>query len=237
MRPHKEPKRENKERWLLTYSDMITLLMIFFIVMYAISNVNAQKFAALAHSLAQVLSGESHGIGESPGPSFIPGVSEETRLRETENELEKIIAAENLADYVQVVQEDRGLVLRIKDTILFPRGSADLTPEAQKLLTRVAQILGRMPNYIRVEGHTDDLPIHTERFPSNWELSVLRATTVVHVLVEKGGIDPRYISATGFGEYRPEAPNTSEANRSRNRRVEIVVLKQNFSGVEPAPGT
>ncbi len=235
------------ERWLLTYSDLITLLMIFFVVMYTMSQVDAQKFQALANSLSMVLSGKSISIMETPGPSVVEGRSGQIiregqgdtptlqgNLEAIEKQLaEYIKSEEGLAGNIVLMEQERGLVISLKDTLLFPKGSDVLTPRAHEIIRKVGESLKTIPNYVRVEGHTDDLPINTPKFPSNWELSVLRATNVVHVLAGEVGIPPDRLSATGYGEYRPLMPNDSEPNRAMNRRVDIVILKQKYDYFEP----
>ena len=247
-RQAEKASHNNQERWLLTYSDLITLLMIFFVVMYSISSINAQKMAALASSLAQAFIGSpAPGLLDTGGlPSVVPGVApapggtgtdgqslEGTELAQVKLELQQYIRQEGLQSQVTLKSEERGLVVSMADTVLFPRGSAELTPEARTLLRPVGQALARLPNYLRVEGHTDNLPINTPAFPSNWELSTARATNVVRFLTGDAGIDPQRLSATGYGEYRPVAPNDNEASMSRNRRVDIVVLKEAYNVTEP----
>ncbi len=241
MKRAREPEGEkgpSMERWLLTYADMITLLMIFFILMYVISSVNMTKFRALAMALSTTLRGEPAGIFEeekSAVPLPFPG-GEASQLAKAEEEITKYLKEQNLEEKVSVREEERGLVISFQETVLFPRGSADLTPEARRVIAVVGKTLRNLPNYIRVEGHTDDLPISTPRFPSNWELSAARATTVVRELITTSGIPPARLSATAYAEYRPRLPNTSEANRQRNRRVDILVLRSTFKEVEPLPG-
>lgn len=240
--------KDNSERWLLTYSDLITLLMIFFVVMYAISDTNAQKMAALASSLAQALTGApAAGVLPDGGlPSVVPGIApapggtaaggqgnESAELARARAELQQYIQQEGLEGQVTLRTEDRGLVVSMADAVLFPSGSAELTPAARTILRRVGQALARLPSYLRVEGHTDNLPINTPAFPSNWELSTARATNVVRVLIAEAGIKPGRLSATGYGEYRPVAPNDNEAGRTSNRRVDIVVLKEAYNVTEP----
>lgn len=234
------PKAENQERWLLTYADLITLLMIFFVVMYTISNINSKKFAQLSVSMSQALVGEKSGnfIGDAPGPMMIResvagGKAEIAGMKKAEAEINKYIKEQGLKDKVVVSQEERGLVISLKEALVFDLGSADITPAAKGVILSVGKILLTLPNNIRVEGHTDNLPIHTARFPSNWELSTARATNVVNFLVGQVGMKPEKLSATGYGEYRPITPNTSEPNRARNRRTDIVVLKALLDVAEP----
>lgn len=236
------------ERWLLTYADLITLLAVFFIVMYAISTVNMQKMEAIAESLSVVLKGQSMSILESPGPSIVPGSSGQVRsegansqqgeLDEVRQQIADFIKAQEKAERgfssnIVILEQERGLVISLKDTLLFPKGSAVLTPQAREIIYEVGKSLKEVPNFIRIEGHTDNLPIHTAQFPSNWELSVLRATNVTQMLIRGNDIPPERISATGYSEYRPLVPNNSELNRSMNRRVDIVILKQKYDYFEP----
>lgn len=248
-----EESHDNKERWLITYSDLITLLMIFFVVMYAISDVNSKKLAALAHSLTQALIGSpSSGIFQGEGLSLVEGfqgigtpagsseraegASEQgatSNVEEVARELNRLVETSGLTGQVAITQEERGLVVRMAETVLFPKGSAELTPQAKELITRVGKMLAPLPNYLRVEGHTDNLPIRAASYYSNWELAAARALTVLHVLVKESGISPERLSATSYGEFRPLVPNDSEENMAKNRRVDIVILRENFNAVEP----
>lgn len=248
----KEDKGPSTERWLLTYSDLITLLMIFFVMMYVMSNVNAQKFQRLASVLAQAFGARPSGILTNAGNSILeqqisplqPGNKGEgggdipaqnaAQLQEVAHQLEELLEQKNLGKRVTVRMEQRGLVISIQDTVLFPSGSASLTPEARGIIAKVGGILKPLPNYIRVEGHTDNLPIHTGQFPSNWELSSARATNVVRDLIEVCGIPPDHLSATGYGEYRPRVDNDSDWHRQMNRRVDILILSEIYQKVEPS---
>lgn len=244
------------ERWLLSYSDFITLLMVFFIMLYALSKVDVDKYNALAQSLSVVLTGSSIQEMKTPGPSLAPGVAGEQNLKQAQeileavgqlaevqkqidqfiqtdqNEVAGITMGESstkLADYIDIIQQERGLVISIKDTLLFPSGSDELNPQARLVIIKLGTALQQIPNQLRVEGHTDDLSINTERFPSNWELSIARATTVLHVLQRDVGIQAQRLSVVGYGEFNPLVPNTNAANRSKNRRVDIVILKQKYA--------
>ncbi|NPV72574.1 MAG: OmpA family protein [Pelotomaculum sp.] len=233
------------ERWLLTYSDLITLLMIFFVVMYSLSSINARKFKAIAMSLANAMGG-GQSVMTEPGASLAPGVSgsslpadlgqaaaEAADLESLRRELQEYIEQNGLTGRVSVNLEERGLVLSFLDVALFPLGSARLTPEAQETVGKIGKILLKAPNYIRVEGHTDNLPINTREFPSNWELSVARATSVVQELIHKLNFPPERLSATGYGEFRPRMPNDSAEHRQQNRRVDLVILRSKYETAEP----
>ncbi len=246
------------ERWLLSYADFITLLMVFFIMLYALSKVDVAKYNAIAQSLSVVLTGNTIQNLDAPGPSMAPGISglqntekpvdlseAAIQLAEVQKQIENFISIDKtegsniamgqsstkLADYIDIIEQERGLVISIKDTLLFPSGSDELNPQAKVVIEQLGKALNQVPNQLRVEGHTDDLAINTERFPSNWELSVARATTVLHVLQQDAGIEAARLSVVGYGEFKPMVPNTNAANRSKNRRVDIVILKQKYSGL------
>ncbi|MGE4271284.1 MAG: flagellar motor protein MotB [Desulfitobacterium sp.] len=254
-----EPEKDNSERWLLTYSDLITLLMIFFVVMYSMSKVDADKFQAMAESLSITLGGASTAqveIGTSPaGPNLIetyptktPEPSGDTleegkgagtgnadienmTIESIKQKLDKFAFDNQIETKLVSSIEERGLVISIQDTLLFESGAAVITPRAREILEKINNVLASAPNYIKVEGHTDDLPINTDRFPSNWELSVLRATNVLHIMQER--IPAEQLSATGYGEFRPVTTNDSEVNRARNRRVDLVILRSKYDLTEP----
>lgn len=229
----------HKERWLITYADMITVLLIFFIVMYALSKVDVDKFKALTQSMTATF-GTSGSVLDNPGPSVVPGVAlssqqweEQQNLEQIQLELESFIIDTNLVSNISVTIEERGVVLSFQEEVLFPLGSADLTPQAKLIINKVATLLSQTNNYIRIEGHSDDLPISTPKFPSNWELSATRATSVLQELIRNPDFLPNRLSAVAYGEYRPRLPNTSESNRQLNRRVDIVVLRSEHVIAEP----
>jgi len=231
----------SSERWLLTYSDMITLLMIFFIVMYVMSSINQAKFQALANSLNIALEGGT-GIFSNVGPSMMDGqtagvsaVSEAEMLAALQENLKQYLDQEGLSGTVSVNREERGLVISFQEMVLFQKAKNTLTPEAEEIVNKVGELLKDVPNYIRVEGHTCDLPINNAVFRSNWELSSARAITVVNEFIEHSGLEPERLSATAYSQYRPRVDNVSESNRILNRRVDIVVLSSKFAESEPTP--
>ncbi len=233
-----EEKKENSERWLLTYSDMITLLMIFFIVLYTISTVNSQKFQQIAASLGKTFDGTNYVIGQQSGNSILDSIkttgTNGTNDNSIASQLDKLIKQYNLQNMVTYKVDERGFVISLNDTLLFDTGSADVKPEQKETLIKIGNILKSMPNYIRVEGYTDNVPINNNQFHSNWELSVIRATNVVEILVNDVKMDPAKISAVGYGEYRPIVPNDSDKNRQLNRRVDIVIMNSDYNKWEPA---
>lgn len=265
-----DPEKDNGERWLLTYSDLITLLMVFFVVLYSMSQIDANKFKAVADSLSKALGGGTPAkmdIATNPsGPSLFekgnpqskatqPGTTnnkdntantnsaangsqgntdtENMTIEGIKSKLDKFAADNGIQAKLVSSIEERGLVISIQDTLLFESGSADVTPRAREILDKVITVLAPTPNYIKIEGHTDNLPINTARFPSNWELSVLRATNVLQIMAGPNKISYDRLSATGYGEYRPVASNDSEAGRAQNRRVDLVILRSKYDLTEP----
>jgi chemotaxis protein MotB len=211
---------------MTTYGDMVTLLLTFFVMLFAFSEIDKAKYDQIAESLRGALKGMPSVLerpaGEisvlEPSPMITP---EFEGLYESLNEL---LDDEEVAGATDIYMDERGLVVSFKEKLFFDIGSAEIKPAARDLLRRVGQILARGENQIRVEGHTCDLPIRTERFPSNWELSVGRATNVTRFLIDEAGVPPNRLAATGYAEFRPMVPNTSEENRAKNRRVDIVLL-------------
>lgn len=219
------------DRWLISYADFITLLFAFFVTMYSISTVDQKKLqkAVTAFQTAFPDWRTSDAVPPGlPGPPHAPfGAASqmagdgllaevETRLLDRLHRLGE--------DRVAVNMDPRGLVISVKEAGSFAIGSADLTGEAQRLFHEIAATLVDIPNAVRVEGHTDEVPIHTARFASNWELSTARATTVVAYFVEVVGLPGDRLSAAGYAEFHPRVANDSPEHRAANRRVDIVVL-------------
>lgn len=242
---HEEP-HENSERWLLSYADFITLLMIFFVVLYAMSNLDNQKYQQLANGLNKAMGGGGATlIGKDKGTSIdkntapvdtnVVNSDEQARLEQVKNIVDKYLSDSGLSDSVGTSIEERGLVLSFKDTLFFDSGKADIKNEQIKKLVEIGKILNQPiinNSYIRVEGHTDNIPINTYEYKSNWDLSVIRAANVAQLLINQSGIKPERISATGYGEYRPKTDNSSEAARASNRRVDILIMNTKFNEVE-----
>jgi chemotaxis protein MotB len=254
-----EAEHENNERWLVTYADLITLLMVFFIIMYAMSTADKGKFEAMASALSAVLAG-GQGITEGamgtsviegltpPGTGLEAGMSAEDQIGELQERVQEFLEQQagegasglqgqqvttQIGENILVIEQERGLVISFKDSLLFGSGSATLTPLARDVITAVGNSLIGVPNYIRVEGHTDNLPIHTSTYPSNWELSAARAANVLHLLQDRVGLPADRLSVIGYGEYRPLVVNSDNVSRAMNRRVDIVILKNKYDYVEP----
>ena len=236
--------QENHERWLISYADFITLLFAFFVVMYAISIVNEGKYAVLSDALGDAFGGRSvapqaHTSVEPVLP--LSHIVNRKRAEAARRERERMeILAKDLtatlmplvkSGQVRVTQNARGIGIELNASVLFAQGEATLQQEAREVLGAVAGLLKDAPQRIEVEGHTDNLPITNERFASNWELSAVRAASVVRLFIESGVQDLR-LSAIGHGATRPVAPNDTPANQARNRRVAVMILA---SVPEPLP--
>ena len=233
---NKKQKKENSERWLLTYSDLITLLMIFFVVMYSMSNVDSQKYQELAGSLNSSL-GPSLSIlqGGSSLTDLNGGINSNISIPQTlsttqriQQELENYLETHNLTERVNVHIDPRGLTLSFDDSILFDSGKADIQISYKQNLLEICNILKTFPNNVVVEGHTDNVPISTDEFKSNWELAAIRAINVVHFFTDQGGIPASKLSAISYGEYQPIASNDTSEGQAKNRRIDIVLLSSTF---------
>jgi chemotaxis protein MotB len=235
---------------MVSYADFITLLFAFFVTMYSISKVDEVKLGSMVESLQKALGSTAifHSPHKDPGlfkdtsapfeVRIIP-LATPTRQSQGREEMEllaleikrkmeelagKGAEGKNLMEQIKFLIDRRGLVLRFSERFLFDSGEASIHPEVLPLLNILAQSLEEIPNHIRIEGHTDSVPIHTVKFPSNWELSTARSTTIVHYLLTHFRFDPNRLSAAGYGEFRPIASNETSEGRLQNRRVDVVIL-------------
>ncbi|NLS45391.1 MAG: OmpA family protein [Firmicutes bacterium] len=220
--------------WMTSYADLTQLLLTFFVLLFALSSVDAQKFRQAAISLQGALGVLPAGVGvleaedvpALPRPSAPDNhVSGEAAMEIIKGAFQEYLRGQALVGSVQLELTERGLVVSFMDKVLFDVGDTELRPEARNVLKEVAVILDNIPNNIRIEGHTCDLPIQTSRYPSNWELSTGRACAVLRYFIEEAFLEPERFSAMGYGEYRPKVQNIDEASRSLNRRVDVVILK------------
>ncbi|MBX3210399.1 MAG: OmpA family protein [Labilithrix sp.] len=231
-RKKKHPEHVNHERWLVSYADFITLLFAFFVVMFAVSQVDSKKVGRFTESFSKavgidmfpeaghgLLAGASQGTLADPEPAMSSPLPPE--LVNLKSALRTPEAKDELTD-VQVLSRRNELVLRLSEGFLFGSGTDALEERALRVVARLAAELRDRPLYVRVEGHTDDRPIHTARFRSNWDLSTARATAVVARLAAEG-ISPERLSAAGYGEFHPLASNATDEGRKQNRRVDLVV--------------
>ncbi len=216
---------------MLTYADMITLLAAFFLMLYSMSVVSKGKFQALALSVRTGLGGKlpsGNGIMTgTPGQrgSALPD-KPYRQYQDAMRDLRAFVEQHQLGGSVKTRNDSRGVIITLlSDGMLFERGQSDLRHQGVELLVHVAKVLAPLPNDVEVQGHTCNLPIHSDRFPSNWELSTARAGMVLRYFTQQAGLPERRFMAAGYADTRPLQPNDSEAHRARNRRVEIVILK------------
>lgn len=227
-----EEEHENAERWLITYADLITLLLAFFILMYTMSKQDAQKYQEIAGQLKAVftggigVAGKGSTLGKTPTELSFKG-GEGSGVRELERQIRGVDEQSKGANggRIQVFADERGIVVRAMEKAFFEEGKADLSDQAKKALDVMVPVIKSMNSHLRVEGHTDNVPIRNSEYESNWELSVMRATEVVRYLVERHKFPPDKISAAGYAEYRPIASNDTEKNRGLNRRIEMIIVK------------
>lgn len=274
-RRKKSESHVSHERWLISYADFITLLFAFFVVMYASSQTDRAKTSQLAAAIETAFQqmGMFHPSSVEPplqslgSPSSSPtppslatikpspelaqfttqvGILQSGRdLRLLATQLKKELAPEIASRQVSVKIEKEGVVVRLEEAGFYPSGAAILLPGSEATLARIAAVLRRHPNALRIEGHTDNVPIHNSHFDSNWALSTTRATQMVKLFITQFGFPPDRLSAAGFAQYHPIASNATAAGRQLNRRVDLVVLpppgsswRPDFGGhqpVAPAP--
>lgn len=221
--------------WLVTYSDLVTLLLVFFVLLYSLSSIKQEKFIAAISSIkAQLnsnkpLTGLSDLIKIEDSTKSKISIEDITGLRLRQKimleDINRFISSNHQDKNISVHTFNNKLVLTINGKVLFNSGSSHLNPEAAPVLNEIVKLVLKYPEYtVNIKGHTDDIPISTVQFPSNWELSAIRATTVLKYLIKKG-VSPKRLTATGYGDIMPIVPNTSEKNRAINRRVEFVLEK------------
>jgi chemotaxis protein MotB len=241
---------DNHERWLISYSDFITLLFAFFVVMYAISSVNIGKYKVFSDALGDAFGGQGSAtpvnteVLNLPIPN--PALKRRTELLRKEKEQMTKLAQDLLSTMaplvkegkVRVTQNSRGVSVEINASVLFDPGQAKLTPGSREALTEVAKVLMNDPHAVQVEGHTDNVPISNANFPSNWELSAARAGAVVRLFID-AGVPPPRMSAVGHADNIPVASNSDIEGRARNRRVAVTILSgipvEPASEVQPGP--
>jgi chemotaxis protein MotB len=234
-----ESENSSTSGWLTTFNDLVTLLMVFFVLMFSMSSINTDKIKefqyALQSGLGILREGQRVSVSvKEPQPiddmSHINTQPEEKKAQD-KNQVIGTLTADVLKDLesdlgIQVTLSHRGARLSFEDRVLFDFGKAGIHPEGFSFLDKIATVLKKGPHAVRVEGHTDNVPIQTKRFPSNWELSVARAVNVVKYFAEVSNINPHRLSAVGYGESRPVVPNDAPQNRAKNRRVEILLISE-----------
>ena len=236
----KKHEEEASEAWLLPYSDLMTLLLALFIALFAISQTDQTKLQALAQAFTAAFNIGGPSVFEGFGNNTVMQrevtsnedqgndayIKENQSLENLKEQLDEYIQQNQLEDQLSTQMEEEGLMIRIKEKALFPSGSADLVEESQRIGPVVAGLLAAVPERVLISGHTDTDPISTAQFPSNWELSSVRAMTFMKYLLSiNANLNPARFSAIGYGEYRPIAPNDTADNKQKNRRVEILIAR------------
>ncbi len=247
-RRRRKPAHANHDRWLVSYADFITLLFAFFVVLYATAQVDNRRVVQVAAAIKSgfqemgAFSGTGQAAPPTAGSSTGPAAPQLVKLindlskpdpahaeprvplSQVKSELEKSLGDEIRKRQVELRVIPDGLVVSLREVGFFNTGEAQLLPEALPVLTHIAQVLAQGGFEIRVEGHTDDVPIHNQKYSSNWELSTARATEVVVMMVEQCGFEPDHVSVAGYAQYRPVASNGTEDGRRKNRRIDLVIV-------------
>ena len=238
MAKHKHEEHENHERWLVSYADFITLLFAFFVVMYSISSINEGRYRTVSESIKAALNPMSNHSGENR----IISVGEAKSVQQGRNPSDaKLAALRRVREQIQVMSDkpikdlvalitvvktvNGDIVVTIPDQLLFNSGEATIRPDALPFLKGLGGVILEMNRHARVEGHTDNVPIRTAQFPSNWELSSARSVMVVRVLSELYGVPSDHLAAVGHADTRPITKNLDPEQRAKNRRVEVVILE------------
>lgn len=242
MSKYRKKQSGGSPGWITTFSDMMSLLLTFFILLYSISTVDAQKFKNITQYLQIALSGDGRPAILDGGKEAVPEPFDEDPFSESEvppeelmepvtteiiqmyEKINKYITELELQAEVNVMMISSGVFVEIKDAILFESGSAQLKDTGIELLGKLEAMLNDFDNDIVVEGHTDNVPMNSAMYPSNWELSAARAVSVLRYLNEQMNVEPTRLSARGYGEYSPIAPNDTPLNRARNRRVNLMIV-------------
>ncbi|QFG00207.1 flagellar motor protein MotB [Psychrobacillus glaciei] len=238
---HKKHKEEEHmdESWLIPYADILTLLLALFIVLFASSTVDQQKLQQMSQVFSEVFDG-GNGLMEHPSPIDVPITPDQTNENENEQSsayiedqqalsaikasVDEYIAVNALEKQFATKLTDEGLLVTIRENILFDTGKAQVKSEYRQIAEDISDLLVfDPPRNVVITGHTDNIPISSSEFSSNWELSVMRSVNFLKILVSKGTIDPLYFSAKGYGEFKPVASNDTAVGRAKNRRVEVLI--------------
>ncbi|MFR3729284.1 flagellar motor protein MotB [Lacrimispora sp.] len=243
-RKHAHQEEEAGEAWLLPYSDLMTLLLAVFIVLFAVSKIDAKKAQQMSEEFSKTMMDKSYNAAASSGGSGGPlnietqselesffGEYELRKLETLKTEIDTKLHDGNMDQSVSTMIDMRGLVIRLNNAVLFDSGSAKINKHADTL-SEVAKVLNTTDNYIRIEGHTDNVPISRSSYSSNWELSTARAVNVVMYFVDECNFPPDKLMAVGYGEYKPVGDNNTEEGRSQNRRIDIIVLSSQYDNLE-----
>jgi len=251
------PEHENHERWLVSYADFITLLFAFFVVMFASSQTDKARAQQVSESVKQALEkggvsaavreilggtvddkGKGNAMMKGPGgsqPKRKPEEAAQAELVPSMQYLTKALQAEIDQGQIEVHLEPRGLVVSLRQAAFFPSGGDTIDPKTYHSLDKIGATLHDLQNPVRLEGHTDSIPIHTARFRSNWDLSAARSIAMLDLFAERCGVAPQRLAVAGYADTAPVDSNDTEAGRAHNRRVDIVILAQQIAMKPPVP--
>jgi chemotaxis protein MotB len=215
---------DNPDRWLLTYSDLITLLLGLFVILYAMSKIDAGRYSEVVTALNGVFGAPQGILTGNPSLLENPSNALQSDKQRVAQEIQSALHLDQGNLPVSITENERGITVHLMEELLFASGSADLKQTSLETLDTLAAVLRTLPNDLRVEGHTDNVPINTTQFPSNWHLSVARALNVAYYLIQRHNLVQERVQVVGYSEFQPLAPNNTPANRSTNRRVDIVIV-------------
>lgn len=236
-------ENEGAPAWVVSYSDMVTLLLTFFVLLFAIGETEQEKFQRVVVSLRDALKGTTHldhqvysgnqdseframeSNAEQTELNILAAVKAE--MEKIIEDLQRLIESADLSGQITAEMTARGAIITISDVAVFPIGKAQLTQAGRQTMQDITQVLLHFPYHVKIEGHTDNTPINTREFPSNWELATRRASEIVRFLID-AGVSPDQLSAEGFAEYHPVATNFTSAGRAKNRRVELVISQEDI---------
>jgi len=228
-------RRPSQDRWLVSYADFITLLFAFFVVMYSAAQLDKRRAGKLATAIQTAFQqygslppkpAEVGGLSATGDPGYLPVGNNEDEFRVLRVQVQQALVAEIASGNVAVRETPEGLVVSLREVGFFETGSADIRTSSLPAFKRLASVLQEGKNDIRIECHTDNVPIHSSRFASNWDLSTARATATVRLLITQNNFDPQRLSVAGYAEYRPIASNSFPEGRAMNRRVDVVVPRR-----------
>ena len=230
----------NTTGWLTTFNDLVTLLMVFFVLLFSMSTIDTKRLknfqSALQAGLGVLEAGQKTSVAivdaNRPTTADTDLKASDTQTQTDRQDqvatiVESTIKSMQTDDHIQATYTDEGVIITLSDNVVFSSGSAQIQSGSHSMLAQIADILRQIQNPVRVEGHTDNIPIHTPKHPSNWELSTARAVNVVKYLIATEGIAPHRFSAVGYGDSRPVFPNDIRRHRAANRRVDIVIVTEN----------
>lgn len=216
--------------WQVVYSGFVLIMLCFFIMLSSFASIEQGRVVRFVKSFVNAVSIFSGGLSLESGKRVLPKsvelIDKESELADIYGQVKEMIEKSRSTSGLEVLNLGKGVVMRLDETVIFAKGKAEVLPAAKPLLDRLGALIAKTDHAVRIEGHTDSDPIHTVRFPSNWELSTSRAVGVLRYLIDKRYVTPSQISAEGFSQFRPIAPNDTAENKAKNRRVEIILLKK-----------